>query len=59
MAQEKKEDMVCAFHEGLETLIKDIGGKVDTLRLSNAKMMGGFVVLNILSIVILRLLKVV
>lgn len=55
---QQKDDIVCAFHYDLEKLTEDISKKLDDLRLFNAKVVGGFVVLNVCSIVVLKLIKV-
>lgn len=68
--QKRKEDIVCAFHGGLEGWmksidkqlnegLKELSEKVDSMRLFNAKIVGGLVVINIGLVIVLKAIRVI
>lgn len=59
MTPKQKKDIVCAFHSDLEKWMESIDKKLDKLRLSNAKMIGGLVVLQTASLLILKAVKAI
>lgn len=59
MTPKQKKDIVCAFHADLEGWMVSIDKKLDKLRLSNAKMIGGLVVIQTVLVVVLKALKAI
>lgn len=57
MTPKQKKDIVCAFHYDLEGWMKSIDGKLDKLRLSNARVIGGLIVVQVVIVILAKVIK--
>jgi hypothetical protein len=57
MTPKQKKDIVCCFHGDLENWMKSIDGKLDKLRLSNAKLIGGLIVMQAVVVIVAKVWK--